>query len=457
MKRALLLQTKSYKVMMKQMESLKKNRKIRNAKGVFVVGIISLGIMSCNSDDDLDTPFVETTQTNVSFELDASMLDTGVSSRALTPVYNANGFSIYAFKQENNTGEYKFAQMLNLSNAKYIPDTKTYTGNASLEAGNYKFIPAYGINQSSNISLPINFSQPLTDEIVLAHSLSGSNGNNLPEIFLPAESEHNYRVENIRSFNMDINGRLNESVRLQIERAVARVDVMFIKAIKNGNTYTEVQTTQGQDIFGNQGLDKMELRFTNLNQRMNLLGLKQSSPFNGTIDVQHLGGNGQAITIGSRAGASLIGTDNYLRFDDIHSDDIIYGAAHVFGSYLIPNNDEVPTTGLQVYIETAKGTKSRTINITNDNDNLLPLARNKVTLVKIYILTGNGGGTDPTDPPVDPPGPVDPPIDPPGPVDPPVNPPVDPPGPPDVYNADIEVKVEFVDWYDSNYLEEEID
>ena len=438
------------------MESLKKNGKIKNAKSVFVAGIISLGIISCSSDDDLGTPLVETTSTQIKFELDAGILSTGVSSRALTPVYNVDGFSIYAFKREENGEEYKFAQMLNLTNARYIPETKTYTGVATLASGSYKFIPAYGINQSSNVTLPITFSQPLTDEIALTHSLSGSNGNSLPEIFLPDKNEHNYRVGNITSYNMDVLGKQSESVKLRIERAVARVDVMFIKAVKNGNAYTEVKTTQGRDVFGNQGLSKMELRFSNLNQQMNLLGVRQAGAFNATMDVEYLGNSGQAITIGSRDGASLIGTEDYLSFDAVQPDDIIYGAAHVFGSYLIPNENEAPTAGLQVYIETANGAVARTINITNDNDNLLPLVRNKVTLVKIYIL--DKGGTGPIDPPpVDPPGPVnppvDPPINPPGPVD----PPVDPPGPPDVFNADIEVKVEFVDWYDSNYLEEEID
>lgn len=418
-------------------------------KGVFAAGLISITMISCNSDDDVNIQYADENLNKVSFELDADMLSMGVISRAVTPIYNAGGFSIYAFKQESNGVGYSFSQMLHLTNARYISETKTFTGDAYLEAGNYKFIPAYGLNSNQNVSLALTRSDLLSDEITLRHAASGSNGNNLPEIFLPDEYEYNYRVANVQSYDMDALGRLTESVKLRITRAVGRVDVMFIKATKNGNTYTEVQTTEGQNVFGNKGLNKMELRFSGLSQQMNLLGMEKSGKFNAAIDIQNLGSSGNAMTIGTRQGASLIGTDDYIRFDAIQPEDIIYGAAHVTGTYLIPNEDNNPTTGVQVYIESAGGT-NRTINITNDNDNIIPLARNKVTLIKIYILDG-GGGT--VDPPVDPPGPVDPPIDPPGPVD----PPVDPPGPPSVYEADIKVEVEFVDWYESNHVEEEID
>lgn len=420
------------------MESLKKiEQSERFVRGVVAAGLISLTMMSCESDDE-STQYADENLAKISFELDADMLGMGVISRAVTPIYNAGGFSIYAFKQDGNGEDYRFSQMLNLSNARYIPSTQTYTGDAYLETGNYKFIPAYGLNSSQNDSLGLTRSDILSDELTLRHSASGNNGNNLPEIFLPDDYEYDYRVANVQSYEMDALERLTESVKLKITRAVARVDVMFIKATKHGNTYTEIQTAQGQDVFGNRGLDKMELRFNSLNQQMNLLGIERPALFNASIDVQNLGSSGNAITIGSRQGASLIGTDGYIRFDGVEADDIIYGAAHIFGTYLIPNKDEEPTAGVQVYVESANGTNKRTINITNDNNNLIPLVRNKVTLIKIYILDG-GGSTDP----VDLPGPVDP--------------PVDPPTPPSVYDADIAVKVEFVDWYESNHVDVEID
>jgi len=425
------------------MKSFEKIKRIKSFIGVFVAGILSLIMGSC-SDDDLNTQIAKNDLANVSFELDASMLNLGVISRAITPIYNAGGFGIYAFKQGDD-GNFNFSQMLNLSNATYIPETKTLTGNATLEVGNYKFIPSYGINSSQNVSLSIPPLQLLSNELSLTHSPSGDNGNNLPEIFLLEPDGYSNDVNNIQSYNMNVLGELNEPVRLTINRAVSRVDVMFIKATKNGDTYTEVQTAEGQDVFGNQGLDKMELRFTNLNQQMNLLGIKHPGTLNATIDVLNLGSSGEGLTIGSRQGASLIGTEDYIRFDSIQTDDIIYGAAHVFGTYLIPNNDESNTAGLQVYIESANRTRSRTINIVNEDENLIPLVRNKVTLIKIYILEN---GDDPNPP--EPPGPNPP--EPPGPV------PPEPPGPPpSVYDADITVKVEFVDWYDSNHVSEEVD
>ncbi len=404
--------------------------------GFLITGILAFLTLSCNNDDDVSTDDVNKEYATVSFELDASELNMGVISRAISPSYDAGGFSIYAFKQAENGVDYEFAQTLNLAGATYIPETKTLLANATLEVGTYKFLPAYGLISNPNIAVPFSGNQRLSDEISLQHAPSQTYGNNLSEIFLYHPQMNYNRMEDIPAYTMNTVGNLNQSVRLRISRAVARVDVMFIRAVKNGNSYTEVPTANGQDVFGNQGLGKLELRFDNLNQSMNLLGISQPGTFDATMDVQNLGIDGDAVTIGTRQSASIIGTPDYIRFDSIRTDDIIYGAAHVFGSYLIPNNDESRTVSLQVYMETANGSRSRAIDISLDNQRLLPLVRNKVTLVKIYILPNEGGGEDPN-PPVPPVPPV-------------------PPGP-GIFESDVmlEVVIE-TDWDLSNSVEQPI-
>ncbi|GEM_PF-190039 len=436
------------------------DEKIKNLKNlvkVFFTGIICSLLISCNGDDDLGTQVEKKDLATVSFEVDASMLNLGVISKTITPFYTSDGFSIYAFKQSENGIDYEFSQMLNLSNAVYIPETKTLTGTATLEVGNYKFIPAYGLKNPQNLTLPIATGRSLSDDLSLVHSPTGNYGNNLPEVFLMTQDGATARMDDIQPYSVNMLGSLNQSVRLTVSRAVSRVDVMFIKAIKNSNnTYTEIQSAP-QDVFGNLGLGKMEMRFTGLNQNMNLLGVKQAGVFNSTINAQNIGLNGDAVTMGTRNGASIIGAEDYFRFDSVQTNDVIRGSAHVFGSYLIPNNDDQRTVGLQLYVEPQNkitNSRSRTINIALGNERLIPLERNKVTLIKVYVLRDHLFGVDPVDPPgpptIDPPGP--PPIDPPGP------PPVDPPGPEPDPDFAIEIQVIVNDvWDDSNTVDHNLD
>lgn len=401
-------------------------------------------LTACNNDDSIIKGLENNNEmTTVQFEINAKNLVNGISSRAITPTYSQEGFSIYAFKQTDDGSDYVFSQMLELSNAVYSTDTKRLTGTASLPTGTYKFIPAYGINTNQNVGIPALTGSALTDELSLSYSPSGADGNNIPEIFLLNNTGYNNSLDNVRAYEMDLTESLNETVSLLLTRAVGRLDVMFIRARKNGSEYIELPYSNGQNIFGGYGLGRMDYILSDVNQNMNLLGLRQPGTTNATINVPNLGANGNAITIGTRPSASIIDDNTYFRFDSIQTDDIIAGSAHVFGSYLIPNNDESRTISMRLYVESADGSRNRTINVTTSNETLLPLARNKVTLVKIYILD-NGGTIDPPTPPVDPPGPIDPP----GPVDP----------PPSVFDPEVtfEAIIEY-DWEISNEVTDIID
>jgi len=376
-----------------------------------LVGAAALFYFSGCSNEESQLPTKKSEDLpQVKFEFAANMMDPCNNSRAITPVYGVPGFRVYAYKLADNGTDYVFSEIVSFPTLNYSGETKKWTGNAALNVGTYKFIPTYGLNTDQNLSLS-SFTNTLFENApVFSHFPANTNGNTLPEVFLPIRS-----LTGFRSYNVDITGEPNETVSDTISRAMARVDVMFIKATKLGPlNYREETYASGGDVFGNLGLGKMELRFTSLNQRMNLFGVKQDGVLNANIDTQNLGIDGEGVTIGTRNAVSIIGDDDYFRFDSIQGDDIIRGSAHVFGTYLIPNNDGQRTVGLQLYVEPqnkiAKST-SRTINISLGEEELIPLEQNKVTLIKVYVLRDHLFGVDPDTP--EPPEPPVPPIDPP--------------------------------------------
>jgi len=426
-------------IKMKRMKKVMLNDHLTGWPVLLFLALMGGFLLSCNQNDDIESIDLQGGEfTTVNFDINANMLKMSPQSRALTPSYNADGFSIYAYRLADNGVDYEFAQMLTLANPNYSPIMKRLTGGVSLPVGQYKFIPAYGLNSTQNLNIPSLLNRNLTNDLSFSFLPSGIMGNNLPEIFLMDNDTFNNRMEDIRSYEVGLSDELNETVSLQLTRAVGRLDVMFIRARKNGNNYIELAYPQGTDVFGGRGLGKMQFILKNANQNMNFLGVKQPGTLDTTIDVQGLGFNGEAVTIGTSSSASIIGNDDYFRFDSIQTNDIIAGSAHIFGSYMIPNNNADRTVSLQLYIESVDGNTKRTIDVSAASRNILPFERNKVTLVKIYILENNGG------------------IDPP-PVIPPVNPPVDP-TPSDVYEAAVTFEVELIEeWDDSHYINENID
>ncbi len=401
-----------------------------------------IGMAACNDDERNVSIKDAETVIPVSLEI-ASASSAIVETRAYTPSYVANGLKVYAYKLDNNGTDYKFSRSITFPDINYNSLTKTWRGDVMLEAGNYKFIPTYGLNSSDNIALSF-LDQPLLNEnLGFSYITAPSTGNALPEIFLPIRP-----VEELASFSIDALGKQSQSIKDTIHRAVARVDVMFIKARKEGNIYIEEPYPVGQDIFGQLGLGKMELRFRDIPNRMTLMGQPQNGVINATINAPYLSQNG--VTVGTNDQRTSIGDDDYFRFDSVQTIDIINGSAHVFGTYMLPNPINTKTAGLQLYVApsiTNRGGVAKTINIWYDeNDNLIPLEQNKVTLIKVYVLRNDHlFGTDPD--PIDP-DPEDP--------DPPVPPvPPTPPGPDPDFAIDVQVVV-IDDWDESNHVTEPI-
>ncbi len=100
------------------------------------------------------------------------------------------------------------------------------------------------------------------------------------------------------------------------------------------------------------------------------------------------------ILKGEHPTETAIGKGSYLSYDNISSNDLIFGGAHIFGNYLFPNSTADKTTSLEIYIE-PEGGIGRTINVSYDNDHKLPIERNKVTIVKIYVLDSDPDNPNP--------------------------------------------------------------
>lgn len=367
---------------------------MRTSLIVYFMVLAGLFLTSCSNDDGLNVgaePKDVQGKTYVNFELDASSLGYLVQAKATNQfspsnTYTKDAFSIYAFRiKDENSTDYVFEKMINLANLSYSAATKKLTGTDLLPIGTYKFLPVYGIsNQASLLTTPTWADKVLND----SYTIQYAGGNGLSEIFLPVTIGS---TGALTSYDMGLTNETNPTVTATLQRAVSRVDLMFIKAKKQEDgTYVETVYPDGKNVFGNAGIEKIEMRYEGLNNTMSYFGSNLTTDrFDKTIELAL----NNKILIGGSANASTIGQGATFDYDNINSDQLIYGAAHVFGNYLLPNNNADKTTSLEIYIKPANGI-GRTIDVSLTDDKKLPLERNKVTLVKIYVLDD----TDPEDP-----------------------------------------------------------
>lgn len=313
----------------------------------------------------------------VNFVMDASSMGKGMISRSVTPTYVKDNFAIYAYKQEEGGTAYVCNKVIEGKIFTYDPQTQRLSGSVQLPIGTYKFVPSYGLTAAGNYSLPTILNSPLNNDQVVTHVNTGA----LPEIFL----ETGTGVDDLKSYVLGTTSTANETVKSTLKRAVSRIDVMFIKATKNGNDYTEIPYEAGEDVFGGAPLETIELRLKGLNDQMTFLGNRYGT---GVIDANiELLNQANVITMGNGT-ETTVGAPGFNDYDNIQKGNIINGSAHVAGAYVIPGADNSKTVSLEVYVKPTNGT-ARTITITKDADTKLPLERNKVTLVKIYVLEGN--------------------------------------------------------------------
>ncbi len=309
--------------------------------------------------------------------MDVSAFKMGsVGSRALNPVYTNSGFTIYAFKKAAESEDFVCNTVINGSSMTYNPSTQLLSGSATIPIGTYKFLPVYGLANAPAGTIPSNMiGQVLTDDLLINQVQASV----LPEIFLmdgPAADLTRYDM------GLD-NENPNPTVTATLKRAVARVDILFISATKDdAGNYVEAEMTD-KDILGNGALQAMSLSFTNLNQSMNFFGIKSGGTFSDAMTFP-LANLNNRITIGSGT-QTIVENDDYANFDNVQAGDIIRGSAHIGGLYFVPNSDATATVGLTMVL-TNNNDEQRTVRISTGGNNLLPLARNMVTLVKVYVV-----------------------------------------------------------------------
>ena len=341
-------------------------------------------LAACSDDATVDNTLLpdNSETTTVKFEMNAntgnyySPLSRSVNPAAITK----DNFRIMAFKKTPAGEGYFYAQDIPTAGMNY--ENNVLSGTVRLPIGEYKFVSTYGLAKDGGFALPslTPVTTELTDDLNISHgTVDGSS------VFFLEKGT----IEALHSYTLGINPTANESVSASLSRAVSRVDIMFIQAKKNDDgTYTEV--SDSADVFGVSQLADIEMQFTGLNRNVNLLGTKtttdEGSLFNENFTVPDLG---NTVTRGTSTDDTTVGTTGFLNYDNIKTDDIKTGSAHVHGAYLLPYDEAINTTNLTLVLTNGLGDKRTIVAPKN-----LPLERNKVTLVKIYVLSGTVFNTD---------------------------------------------------------------
>lgn len=346
-------------------------------KKINLLGVVLACLASCTNDDLVETnnlPNDGQTAT-VRFEMNANTGNYSPLSRSinLAPIIKQN-FRIMAFKKSNDPTKEGYFYAQDVPTDKMNIVSNKLSGTARLPIGEYKFVSTYGlVNGGFQLPTLTPESTELNDASRITHqTVDGSS-----VIFLEKGS-----LTDLPSYQLGINPEANKPVSTELGRGVARVDILFLQSTKDSEgVYTEV--SESEDVLETANLESIEMKFTNLNNNVNLVGqdikTEPSNLFDNNFTVPNLA---NTITIGDSQNDTKVGTSGFLNYDGITASDIKKGSAHVHGAYLLPCDATTATT-LTLVLKNKKG-DVRTINASTD----LPLERNKVTIVKIHVLSG---------------------------------------------------------------------
>lgn len=312
-------------------------------------------LSACSGDDAQKVPATPEAG-NVRFAL-----QTPAAGSFRGPVRSNDDFRILAFKQ--NGADYLYYQDIPVGGMGF--DGTKLSGTVQLPAGDYKFVPTFGLTAAGNYTWPELAGKPLADELHIEHTAS-----TFPEAFML-----NVPIDKVPAYKLSLDGpALN--VEATLRRAVSRVDVLFLRADKNAaGDYVE---KSGDDVFGPEKLAQVEMEYTGANSQLGISGEKGAA----TFDVTHVIDPAGVLTMGTGA-STLVGTKDY-DFDAVASGDIVTGSAHLQGTFLIPNTVSTASTGLTMRLTSGEG-NVRTITLPDG----IPVERNKVTLIRIYVLGTN--------------------------------------------------------------------
>lgn len=285
------------------------------------------------------------------------------SASARGPVYSSGEFRILAFKKKGT--DYVYLKDIPVEGMSF--DGTTLDGTVQLPAGDYKFLPSYGLVTAGTYGWPVLTDAVLSDALTIEHKTES----------FPAAFMLNQALADVPSYTVSLDGP-KQTVSSTLRRAVSRVDVLFIRADKDPVTgdYTE---KKGDDVFGPEKLASAQLSYADANKWLGVSGVKGD----GLFDVSHTLADAMgAVTMGTGE-STVVGKDKY-DFENVQASDIISGSAHLKGTYLIPNADATATTGFAMKLTSGEGTV-RNISLTDK----IPVERNKATLIRVYVLGEN--------------------------------------------------------------------
>lgn len=310
--------------------------------------------VSCTADRHAE-PEAPGTKGNVKFVIKKNFVKAGTTS-------GKEGFRILRFRK-NAADDYVYEQDIPLEGMQ--SDGTTLSGSLQMAPGDYKFIPTHGLAVPGNYTWPALEGALLRDSVCVAHT-----GGTLPPVFMLNKS-----LNEIEPYRVTVDGPA-VTVRDTLRRAVSRVDVLFIRADKTGDGYTP---KKGGDVFGPEGLAGAVLDFGNANSGMSLGGVKYAlaRPLHVTHAIEDIP---SALVTGT--GEKMrVGEPGYVDYDAVAPEDVLRGSALLRGTYLIPNTDEQETVDFSLRLVSGAGSVREIA-----PQRKLPLSRNKVTLVRVYVL-----------------------------------------------------------------------
>lgn len=302
--------------------------------------------------------------TTVNFELSADAASAGTLTKALpAPVYGKEGFRILAFKQDESgaTENYFYLMDIPVSAMQYADHM--LSGQVQVPIGAYKFIAMYGAGDASVLTMPaLGPTSALGADLVMTHAADAV----LPSIFLDDNA-----LDAVPSYELGLSKSGSRStVTTHISRAVGRVDVLFVRT---DAAHTPIA---GDDVFG-PGIKNLTFEFSNVKNTIDLTGHATggSMTHRYAIDFPNdaqTKGNGSAMQLGE---------EGYRTYDNVEAGHIIAGSSHISGAYLIPESDETHTVQMKMVLTSTSGA-TRTLPIATP----IPLKRNYVTLIKVYVM-----------------------------------------------------------------------
>lgn len=330
--------------------------------------VAMMALAACNREGmDVAAPAADEPgeMAKVCFEMNAAALNMPANTKANSQQYGIENLRILAFRQ--NAQGFMYTEDVTKTGWTYDEATGKFAGTSELPVGKYQFVAAYGLPEATNDKVTLSVPADVTGTMTASHNQDAA----LPAIFLGSD-------KNLTTYDLGLTSAANQKVTATIKRAVSRVDILFIRKDADGNEIA------GANVFGQPGLATMNLKFGNINPTVNMVdgSLAEGTPMETSFEVN----TGKDITIGNGE-KTIYGeakADNTpYDYEAVVEGDLITGSAHVYGPFLFPNADETTYSTLEIDLTSvANGdhTYNRKIEINN-----LPLSRNKVTLVKIYV------------------------------------------------------------------------